>query len=113
MVQEQSGDKFGNIANKDLYRLLELFIQEGHESYCLITNRVSLLEFMEDSAYREHPVTSLSLNDGRLLLAKSGAVTGVRAILLCVEMQWMQNWAMSMEMGYHWGQVDAREVLDR
>ncbi len=68
VMQEQSGDKFGSIKSNDLTRLLEMFAQPGHTSFCLVTSRAPLLDLLSHTAYVQRDVTRLSDNDGRELL---------------------------------------------
>jgi tetratricopeptide (TPR) repeat protein len=68
VMQETEGDKFGSIPNHDLQRLLELFMQPEHDSFCLLTSRAPLLDFLSDTGYIQRDVTRLSPSDGRDLL---------------------------------------------
>lgn len=68
VMQEGSGDKYGNIINYELKRLLDLFTQPGSPSFCLVTSRAPLLDFLSHTAHVQRDLTRLSVEDGRQLL---------------------------------------------
>ena len=68
VMQEESGDDFGAIRSPDLKRLLELFAQADHQSHCVVTSRVPLLDFLSHTAVTQHDVNRLTPADGRQLL---------------------------------------------
>lgn len=67
VMQEEKGDKYGSLPNKDLLQLLQFFAQ-SRKSFCLVTSRVPLLDFLNHSAYVQRDVTRLTESDGRQLL---------------------------------------------
>ena len=67
VMQEEEGDKYGTLPNKDMLRLLELFALT-HTSYCLVTSDTPLIDFINHSAYQEREIFGLSLLEGRQLL---------------------------------------------
>lgn len=71
MQEEEEGDKFGTLPNQDMVRLLELFGQSS-QSFCLVTSRVPLMDFINHTAYVQRDVTRLTPEDGRDLLRKLG-----------------------------------------
>jgi len=68
VIQEESGDKYGTMSRPEMKDLLEMFTRQGHNSFCLVTSRVPLLDFLSHTAYVQRDVTRLSVEDGRELL---------------------------------------------
>jgi tetratricopeptide (TPR) repeat protein len=86
-LQNQEGDQFGLLKNNDLREFLQFFASPTHNSFCLVTSRVPLLDMMEYTTYQHHDVERLSAADGRALLKKLG-VKGTDAELDKVVADW-------------------------
>ncbi len=72
VMQNQEGDRYGQITNTDLRELLAYFAGPGHDSFCLITSRAPLPDLLEYQSYTPRDVDRLSDDDGRDLLRKIG-----------------------------------------
>jgi len=72
VLQHQEGDRFGLLKSNDLREFLQFFAAPNHNSFCLVTSRVPLLDMMEYTTYQHHDVERLSAADGRGLLLKLG-----------------------------------------
>jgi tetratricopeptide (TPR) repeat protein len=75
VMQWQDGDLVGLISNKYLSELIKLFAAPGHNSFCLLTSRIQILDLIAYTTYIPHEVGHLNTEDGRNLLRKQG-VTG-------------------------------------
>ncbi len=67
-IQHQQGDQFGLLKSNDLSEFLQFFAAPNHNSFCLVTSRVPLLDMMEYTTYQHRDVERLSAADGRELL---------------------------------------------
>jgi len=72
VMQHQEGDQYGLIKSNDLRDFLNYFAAPDHESFCLITSRVPLLDLMEYTTYTHRDVNRLLLEDGIALLKVLG-----------------------------------------
>lgn len=72
VMQHQAGDRYGFFENNDLKRLLELFAAPGHQSFCLVTSRVPLLDLLSETGYQQLDVNRLSITEGRELMRNAG-----------------------------------------
>ena len=79
-LQHQEGDQFGLMKSNDLRKFLQFFAAPDHDSFCMVTSRVPLLDMMEYTTYQHRDVERLSSADGRALLKKLG-VKGTKAEL--------------------------------
>lgn len=74
VVQVQEGDQFGLLKSADLRDFLSYFAGSSHQSFCLITSRVPVLDLEQFVTYTHRDVTRLSLESGRELLRALGVV---------------------------------------
>lgn len=72
VLQHQRGDCYGLLNSNNLRNFLSFFAAPEHESFCLITSRVPLLDLLAYTTYTHHDVDRLSPIDGRQLLRKLG-----------------------------------------
>lgn len=72
VMQHQIGDEYGLIKSKDLAEFINYFAAGEHESFCLITSRIPILDLVDYITYRHCDVERLSEFDGRNLLNKLG-----------------------------------------
>ena len=68
----QKGDQFGLLKSNDLREFLQFFAAPSHDSFCLITSRIPILDMMEYTTYQRRDVDRLSAADGRELLQMLG-----------------------------------------
>lgn len=87
VMQEQEGDRYGTISSRDILRLLDLFAQGEHHSYCLVTSRAPLLDLLNSSATVQRDVTGLEPKDGTQLL-RNLEVRGDEATLKQIVSDW-------------------------
>jgi len=87
VLQYQGGDLYGRFSNKDLQEFLEYFTDPSHQSTCIITTRVRLLDLEQYETYVHREVGGLDLSEGRFLLRQLG-VTGNDAALDRVVSDW-------------------------
>jgi tetratricopeptide (TPR) repeat protein len=87
VMQEDEGDRYGTVSNKDVLRLLELCAQGEHNSFCLVTSRAPLLDLLSHTAHVQREVTRLELADGVQLLRNVG-LTGTDAALQTIVTDW-------------------------
>jgi tetratricopeptide (TPR) repeat protein len=72
VLQYQEGDQFGLLKSNDLREFLQFSAAPNHDSFCLVTSRVPLLDMMEYTTYQHRDVERLSAADGRELLQNLG-----------------------------------------
>ncbi len=72
VLQHQDGDMYGSIQSPDLKAFLEFFASPDHNSFCLITSRVPLMDLEEFITFQHRDVERLLPQDGRDLLRKLG-----------------------------------------
>lgn len=72
VLQHRQGDRAGLLTSPSLRALLHALAGPGHDSYCLITSQVPLLDLLDRPACIQRRVGRLSANEGRLLLADMG-----------------------------------------
>jgi tetratricopeptide (TPR) repeat protein len=70
VLQHEEGDHFGLLKSNDLREFLQFFASPDHDSFCIVTSRVPLLEFMEYTTYQHRDVERLNAYDSRVLLKK-------------------------------------------
>lgn len=73
-MQWQGGDSVGLIKNQYLKELMKFFAAPGHNSFCLSTSRLLLLDLIDYISYTQYEVGRLSAKDGRELLRKQGVL---------------------------------------
>lgn len=72
VTQHQEGDRYGQIASREMIEFLGYLAGLEHNSFCLITTRTPLLEMMKYTSYQYRDVDRLSEADGLALLRKQG-----------------------------------------
>lgn len=72
VLQYEEGDDYGFITSSVMRDFLTYFAGSGHESFCLITSRVPVLDLIDYITYDQQNVDSLSVIEGRDLLRKLG-----------------------------------------
>jgi tetratricopeptide (TPR) repeat protein len=72
VMQHQNGDSYGFVVNSDLGNLLKFFGAPKHESFCLVSSRIPLLDLTSYTAYIHHDVDRLSTSEGCTLLRNLG-----------------------------------------
>jgi len=72
VMQRHDFDRYGDITHSDLQHFLEYFTSPAHESRCLITSRIPLIQFGHYPTFKDFYVDQLSLADGCSLLRKLG-----------------------------------------
>ena len=88
VLQYQDGDDYGLLKNVDLRDWLRDFAAGGHESFCLISSRVPLLDLIDFiTTYTHRDVERLRFDEGRDLLRKLG-VEGTDKQLEKVVQEW-------------------------
>lgn len=87
VFQSQDADNYGHISNFNLRDFLTHFAAKGSNSLCIITTRVPVIDLNHYTAYFEHDVKRLTLEEGRELLRKIG-VKGPDPILEKVVTEW-------------------------
>ena len=95
-LQHQEGDQFGLLKSNNLREFLQFFAAPDHDSFCLMTSRVPLLEFMEYTTYQHRDVEQLSAAEGRELLQKLG-VKGTDPELDKVVADW-EGYALTLSL---------------
>jgi hypothetical protein len=79
-LQHQGGAEFGSVTNADLRQVLGYFASGYHQSFCIVTTRVPVIDLMAYSSYSELQVGRLTTKDGVKLL-KGLAVSRPDAVL--------------------------------
>lgn len=72
VLQHQDGDEYGLLINKDLLEFLSYFAATEHDSFCVITSRAPLYDFLPYITYTHRDVNRLTDPDGRALLYNLG-----------------------------------------
>ena len=72
VLQYQDGDMYGAIRSPDLKAFLEFFASPDHNSFCIVTTRVPLMDLEEFITFQHRDVERLLPEDGRDLLRKLG-----------------------------------------
>lgn len=72
VLQHQYGDMEGSILSPDLKAFLGFFASPDHDSFCLITTRMPLMDLEEFTTFQHRDMERLSPQDGRDLLRKLG-----------------------------------------
>lgn len=72
VLQNQEGDRYGLLPNTDMREFLGYLASNYHNSFCLITSRVPVLDLMEYTTHTHRDVDRLSKADGRELLRNLG-----------------------------------------
>jgi len=67
-LQHQSGPEFGVLTNNDLRQVLSYFASGYHNSFCIVTTRVPVMDLMPYSSYSEVQVGRLTIDEGVELL---------------------------------------------
>lgn len=71
-AQYEEGDQSGLFRRDELRRLLQHFAHPSHNSVCVVTTRLSVLDLLDYTTVVELEVGSLSISEGRALLQSSG-----------------------------------------
>jgi len=74
VTQHQEGDQYGLFHSADLREFLTYFAGTEHESFCLLTSRVPVLDLMEYGGYYHRRVKRLESADGQAILRCAGLV---------------------------------------
>lgn len=72
VMQEQEGDNYGLLKNRDLCTFLRTFADGNHRSFCLLTSRFPVLDLIDYTSYQPRDIVPLDLAAGRELLKKIG-----------------------------------------
>lgn len=84
-LQEQQGDRFGELTNSALRELLIYFANGEHKSFGLLASRVPLVELLSYSTHSVHELTGLSADEGVELLQNLGVKGPSQAVREIVE----------------------------
>ncbi len=71
-AQYEEGDQSGLLRRDELRRLLQHFAHPSHNSVCVVTTRLSVLDLLDYATAVELEVGSLSISEGCALLQSSG-----------------------------------------
>ena len=71
-LQHQEGDQFGLLESNDIREFLRFFAAPDHDSFCIVTSCVPLLDMMEYTTYQHLDVERLNAANGRALLKNLG-----------------------------------------
>ncbi len=74
VVQHHQGDLYGSMTNTDMRDFLRFFAADGHESYCLITSRIPLLDLVGYTSCSHRTVERLTPDESKTLLRQMGVV---------------------------------------
>ncbi|HKG86851.1 MAG TPA: trypsin-like peptidase domain-containing protein, partial [Nitrososphaeraceae archaeon] len=85
--QHQKGDNYGLIASQSLREFIKYFMEIEHNSFCIITSRVPIIDLRDYSSYKYRNVSQLSENEAISLLRKVG-VKGPRRELNEIVNKW-------------------------
>jgi len=92
VTQHQEGDQYGLFCSADLREFLTYFAGTEHESFCLLTSRVPVLDLMAYGSYYHRRVKRLDSADGQVILRSAGifsaGLIGTDAALQQVVMEW-------------------------
>ena len=72
VVQYQKGDQFGLLRSESLRNLLRYFATPKHESFCLITSRIPIIDLFQYTTFTQRKVSGMSSSEGRALFYKVG-----------------------------------------
>ncbi len=114
VLQQQSGDRCGLLKSKNMHDFLHMFASPEHQSFCLITSRVPLLDLIDLTTYSHYDVHPLG-DDGFELMTKIG-VKGDSNRIAEVVKQW-DGHALTLSLlaaylvEHHNGQVTAIENM--
>lgn len=72
IVQHEGESQFGLLENNDLREFLRCLGSTSHESYCLITSRLPILDLIPFTTYVQHQVGALDSAKGSELLLRLG-----------------------------------------
>lgn len=76
--QHQEGECYGLLKSKELSGFLRAFAECGHNSFCVISSRVPIVDLIDFSSYIQRSLKGLSYGDCRLLLRKIGLSEGIK-----------------------------------
>lgn len=68
VLQEQEGDDYGLLKNRDLCTFLRIFADGNHASFCLLTSRFPVLDLIDYTSYQHRELGPLELSAGCQLL---------------------------------------------
>jgi tetratricopeptide (TPR) repeat protein len=74
VVQHHEGDFYGLLTNTDMRDFLRFFAADGHESFCLVTSRIPLLDLVGYTSCSHRTVERLSPDESNVLLRQIGVV---------------------------------------
>ena len=100
VTQHQEGDQYGLFRSADLREFLAHFAGTEHESFCLLTSRVPVLDLMEYGSYYHRRVKRLDSADGRAILLSADLV-GTDAMLHQVVTEWGSHSLTLRLLGAH------------
>jgi hypothetical protein len=86
-LQYKVGDEYGSLTNNNMRNWLQDFAKGGHQSFCLATTRIPLLDLISFKSSRPQEVESLDDDEGVNLLKKLG-VTGEESELISLVRKW-------------------------
>jgi tetratricopeptide (TPR) repeat protein len=72
LFQYKDGDLYGLLKSGALREFLEFFASPGHNSFCIVTSRLPLIDLIKYSSYNQVEVKPLLPFEGRSLLRKLG-----------------------------------------
>lgn len=73
VLQHQQGDQYGVLKSADMRELLRYVAAPGHDSFCLLTSRLPILDLLDYTSYTHCPLAPLTAEAGRTLLQQAGA----------------------------------------
>lgn len=114
--QYQSGEDYGFLKSLDMSSFLNYFASGNHQSFCLITSRVRVMDLMSYVTYENYNVDRLSNNEGQELLEKLG-VKGTKSQLEELVERW-DGHALTLSLlgkylvEFHQGNLDYADYFD-
>lgn len=70
VLQEQAGDDYGLLKDRNLRTFLRIFADGNHESFCLLTSRFPVLDLIDFTTYHQREIGALDESAGVALLKK-------------------------------------------
>ena len=106
-LQYQTEDQCGLLKNVDLANLLHFFAASGHNSFCLLTSRLPVLDFLASANYIQYEIGALSREESWDLLRQL-EIKDSDEVLNRLATDWQGNaLALSLARGYITAYKDA------
>ncbi|MGH8476273.1 MAG: trypsin-like peptidase domain-containing protein [Methylococcales bacterium] len=115
--QHSTSEAFGEVSEPLLRKFLDYFSIEEHQSVCVVTSRLPLMDLISTIAYEQHVVEGLSTREGVDLLRVLG-VNGEEVAIESVVVQWEGHPLVLVLIAadlvrHHGGDIHCIEALPR